>query len=92
MGSAGQDSVPDVVPVLCTLQAAEQCSKFSLVNQPIVQSDGNLDFVKGVIDCAHQGCTLYSQLKQIRMQCIFQNQVSAKTVCHVQDVAAPQQL
>ena len=61
VGSACQDPVPHIVPVLLALQAAKQGGKLCLINQPVVQCNGHIHLVKGVIDCAHQRAPLQQQ-------------------------------
>jgi hypothetical protein len=49
VGFAGKNPVPHIVPVFLTFQAAQQCGKLCLVNQPVVQGNSHIHLVKRVV-------------------------------------------
>lgn len=59
VGFVCQNPVPYIVSIFLALQATEQGSKLCLVYQSMMQCNGNIHLVKGVLYCAHQCASLH---------------------------------
>ena len=62
VGFVCQYPVPNVVSVFLTFQAAKQGSKLCLIDESMMQCDGNIHLVKGVLNCTHQRASLHMHI------------------------------